>query len=129
MKRLALLMATAALAACGQSQTDEAPAAEASTAAAPIPTSNASPGTYEVTAADGTKTTSVLNDDHTYVDKQGGQETEAGSWTIVGGKTCFTPSEGANAVARCYTDGPIGADGTFTATPDQGDPIKVKKVS
>ena len=86
------------------------------------------PGTYSVTEMDGTKMTSVLAADHTYSNTVHGQKTEAGTWAIVGGKTCFTPSEGEGAVARCYVDGPVGEDHTFTATPDRGDPITVKRI-
>jgi hypothetical protein len=129
MKRFILAIATAALAACNQSEPADAPADEA-TAAQPVaaPASNATPGTYQVTQADGSTRTTVLGTDHSYTDTVGGEVVEKGSWATVGGKTCFTPSEGEGAVAMCYSDSPIGEDGTFTATPDEGDPITVKKV-
>jgi hypothetical protein len=130
MRMLALCLATLALAACDQGETSTEPLA---TAAAdepePQPTSLASPGTYSVTEIDGTKVTSVFAADHTYSNTVHGLKTEAGSWSIVGGRTCLTPSEGADAVARCYTDSAPGRDGTFTATPDVGDPITIKKIA
>lgn len=131
MRMLALGAATAALAACNQSQPAAAPVAQTATEPAPTPqpTSQARPGTYSVTELDGTKMTSVLASDHTYTNTVHGQRTEAGAWAIVGGRTCLTPSEGAGAVPRCYTDSPLDEDGTFTATPDQGDPITVKKIA
>ena len=131
MQKLAFCLALAMLAACHRSEPTAEPVAQA-TAAEPLPppppTSQAAPGTYSVTEIDGTKMTSVLAADHTYSNTVHGQKTEAGTWAIVGGKTCFTPSEGEDAVARCYVDGPVDRDHTFTATPDRGDPITVKRI-
>ncbi|MBO0749106.1 MAG: hypothetical protein J2O44_01565 [Porphyrobacter sp.] len=130
MKKLALYLATATLAACNQSQPDAgADQTAAAAEPAPQPTPQAAPGTYSATEPDGTKMTVVLDADHSYTFTTKGQQTEAGQWAIVGGKTCFTPSEGANAVARCYADGTPDKDGVFTATPDQGDPLTVKKIA
>ena len=130
MKGLVLCLATAALAACGQGEPAAGPAEQAVAAEPePPPTSQAAPGTYSVTQIDGTKMTSVLAADHTYSNTVHGNKIEAGSWSIVGGRTCLTPSEGEGAVARCYTDGAPSRDGTFTATPDVGDPITVKKIA
>lgn len=128
MKNLALCLALAALAACGQSQTASSTTRGVAAAPAPAPTSHAGPGTYSVTEIDGTKMTTVFADDHTYTNTVHGQRTEAGTWAIVGGRTCLTPSQGEGAVARCYTDGPVGRDGTFITTPDHGDPLTVKKI-
>jgi hypothetical protein len=130
MKALLPFVALAALAACNQSQSDAGPVEKAAAAdPAPQPTSQAKAGTFSVTQADGAKVTMVMGADHTYTNTVGGQKIEAGIWSIVGGKTCLTPSEGAGAVARCYIDGPVGEDGTFTATPDQGNPVTVKKIA
>jgi hypothetical protein len=124
---LCLIMA---LAACNQSQPAAAPVKQVNAATpAPQPSSRTKPGTYSVTELDGTKMTSVLAGDHTYTNTVHGQRTEAGAWAIVGGKTCFTPSEGTGAYPRCYVDSPLGEDGTFTATPDRGEPITVKKIA
>ena len=128
MNKLAVGLIAMALAGCGHDQPTQEPVAQAD-AAAPAPASQARPGTYSVTEIDGTKMTSVLAGDHTYTNTVHGVRTEAGQWAIVGGKTCFTPSEGANAYARCYVDSAVGEDGTFTATPDRGDPITVKKIA
>jgi hypothetical protein len=129
-RMLALGLAMAMLAACDQGETAAGPVERAAAAEPePQPTSLASPGTYSVTEIDGTKMTSVFAADHTYSNTVHGNKTEAGSWAIVGGRTCLTPSEGEGAVARCYTDSAPGRDGTFTATPDVGDPITVKKIA
>jgi hypothetical protein len=125
---LAFCLVTAALAACGQSK-PAGPVEVAATEPEPQPTSQASPGTYSVTEIDGTKMTSVLAADHTYTNTVHGRMTEAGSWSIVGGRTCLTPSEGEGAVVRCYTDSTPARDGTFTATPDVGEPITIKKIA
>jgi hypothetical protein len=130
MKRLALALAMAAMAACDQGEPAAGPVEQAAAAQPePQPTSQAVPGTYSVTRIDGTKVTSVLAADHTYSNTVHGERTEAGAWAIVGGQTCLTPSEGEGAVARCYTDSAPGKDGTFIATPDVGDPITVKKIA
>jgi hypothetical protein len=130
MNKRALGLIVALLAACDRGQPAGGPVEQADAASpAPAPTSQARPGTYSVTEIDGTKMTSVLAGDHTYTNTVHGVRTEAGQWAVVGGRTCFTPSEGANAYSRCYVDSPIGKDGTFTATPDRGDPITVKKIA
>lgn len=129
MRMLALCLAMATLGACDQSEPAGAAGQAAAAEPAPQPTSLASPGTYSVTEVDGTKMTSVFAADHTYSNTVHGEKTEAGSWSIVGGRTCLTPSEGEGAVARCYTDSAPGRDGTFTATPDVGDPITIKKIA
>lgn len=130
---------TAALALCACSKQAEAPPAvdnvgEANTAATPAPaaepvTANGStPGTYEVTMKDGKKAKSVLSPDGTYTDLDAdGKETDKGTWAVTGGKTCFDP-EGDKG-PMCYTETATAADGSFTATPDKGDPVTVKKVS
>jgi hypothetical protein len=130
MNKVALCLLALALAACQRAQpaTQQVAHADVATPVAP-PTSQAAAGTYSVTEIDGTKMTTVLAIDHTYTDTVHGRRTEAGAWAIVAGKTCFMPSEGAGAHARCYVDSPIGEDGTFTETPDRGDPITVKKVA
>jgi hypothetical protein len=129
MKKLALSVAIGALAACGQSQPEQPIQQAAAAEPAPVPTGQLVPGIYSVTEIDGTKMTEVLATDHTYTETVHGQKIEAGAWALVGGRTCLTPSEGAGAQARCYTDSPLAADGTFTATPDRGDPMTVRKIA
>lgn len=112
--------------ACNQSE--PAPEPEPTETEAPALTAaNGSPaGTYEVTAADGTLTTSTLNADGTYVDAAAdGSVLAEGTWAVTDGKTCFTPTtEGAEAM--CYTETAPAADGSFTATPDSGEPVTVR---
>ena len=48
-----------------------------------------------------------------------------GSWAVVDGKTCFTPTtEGVEAM--CFTESEPAEDGSFTATPDEGGPVTVR---
>jgi len=135
-----VLLVAAAIAALGgcqkpattSNETNETAAANSAAtspapAAAAIVTANGStPGTFEVTTKDGAKGKAVLMADGTYLDTDPkGKETK-GAWNVTGGKTCFDP-DGAEG-PTCYAETPVGADGSFTATPDKGDPVTVKKV-
>lgn len=122
MKILLPIVALATLAACDQSVPADG---EAKAATAPAgPHSNAAPGTFVMTGSDGSMTTAFLKDDGTYTMWVAGAMTESGKWAIEDNKTCFHPEKGE---ARCTTDGPIGEDGSYTATPDHGAPYKVSK--
>jgi len=135
MKKLLLVaVATAALVGCQKPANQSEANASNTSATTPAPTpaamvtaNGSTPGTYEVTMKDGTKSKAVLNADGTYVDTDPkGKETK-GTWNVTGGKTCFDPE--GNEGPSCYSETPVGADGSFTATPDKGDPVTVKKVS
>ena len=127
---LAAVLSTA-LAACNNAaeESDE-PETAATTEAAPEATATSSAGTYEVTAKDGTKFTSVLNADGTYQDTGAdGAVTEKGTWEDKGEQTCFD-SEGGDDKVVCFTVGEAAADGSMVATPDDGtDPLTIKKTS
>ena len=134
MKRLVLAAALGlGLAACNNTSeeadtADEAPA-EASEAAAPLAAANGSPpGMYEVTAADGTVTRSELKADGTYQDYEAdGSAGLTGNWSVADGKTCFDPE--GDEEAMCYTETAPAEDGSFTATPDEGEPVTVKPIA
>jgi hypothetical protein len=132
MKRLLLLTAASiAIVGCQKAATTsenaDTMAANDANAAAPDSTETAlvtangtTPGTFEVTAKDGTKAQTVLNADGTYVDSDSsGKETARGTWNVTDGKTCFDP-EGDEG-PTCWTETPAGADGSFTATSDKGE--------
>ena len=125
MRRIILaLVPLTVLAACSSEPAEE-PVAEETVAA--VTAANGSPaGAYEATAADGTVTTTTLNADGTYTDVDAEGTTVAeGTWAVTDGKTCFTPTtEGVTPM--CYTESAPAADGTFTATPDEGDPVTVR---
>ena len=125
MRRIILaLVPLTVLAACSSEPAEE-PVAEETVAA--VTAANGSPaGAYEATAADGTVTTTTLNADGTYTDVDAEGTTVAeGTWAVTDGKTCFTPTtEGVTPM--CYTESAPAADGSFTATPDEGDPVTVR---
>ena len=125
MRRITLaLVPLTVLAACSSEPAEE-PVAEETVAA--VTAANGSPaGAYEATAADGTVTTTTLNADGTYTDVDAEGTTVAeGTWAVTDGKTCFTPTtEGVDPM--CYTESTPAADGSFTATPDEGDPVTVR---
>lgn len=132
MKKIVALAALTALCACNQNSAEPAaaPSEAATTAVAAGPTTaNGSPaGAFSVTAKDGTVTTSVLNADGTYTDSDAsGKVTGLGTWAVKDGKTCFTATKGSDS--GCYTESAPGADGSFTATPDKGDPVTVKPIA
>ena len=128
MRKFAIILGPLALAACsGEPAEEEAPAEEVVVEeVAPMTAANGSPaGAYAATAADGTVTISTLNADGTYTDTdEAGTVLAEGTWAVTDGKTCFTPTtEGVTAM--CYTESAPGADGSFTATPDEGEPLTV----
>lgn len=130
MRKILIAMAAApfalplALSACSETP---APAPEPTEEpAAPGSSSNGSPpGTYQVTANDGTISTTTLNADGTYTDNDaGGAVTAEGTFAVVDGKTCFTPTtEGQTPM--CYEESTPGPDGAFTATGDDGTSVMV----
>lgn len=138
MRSLVLIAATVALSACSQGA-DEAPAAsETAQTATASETAEAAPsgtsalaaadaaGTYTVTWADGTTTSTTINADGTYVDTMDGEETSHGTWAVKDGRSCLTPEGGAEL---CWTDSAPAADGSWTATADDGTTVTVTKAS
>jgi hypothetical protein len=122
MKLFAIVLAATALAACSN-KAPEAPPSEAAPA-------EISAGSYDVTQPDGTRMISVLNANGTYIDTVTGAVVENGTWERKDdGSTCFTPAEGSSGKPTCFTPGEPATDGSFTATPDSGDPIKVTKIA
>lgn len=123
MRSIVLLAALAALGACSQAaeESDDTATAEATAAAGTMA------GTYEF-ELDGKKTTSVLMADGMYTDTQDGTVTESGTWTERDGKTCFKPA-GDDATETCFTTTAPDAEGVFTATPDEGEPLTIRKIS
>lgn len=129
MRTIALIAAVAALSACSQGA-DEAPAPTETTDAMATPTAPATmaaadmAGTYDVTNADGTKGTTTINADGTYVDTDADGKESMGTWAQKDGKTCFTPEGGTE---MCWTDGEPAADGSWVATADDGTTVTVMK--
>lgn len=131
MKRLIPIAAAAALAACSQPAEETPAPAETDAAATPVDTVAISQlagpeaaGTYEVTWADGTMTTTTINADGTYVDMMDGEETAHGAWVVKEGKNCLTPEGGAEL---CWTDSAPAEDGSWTATAEDGTTVTVRR--
>ena len=127
MKKLILLAGIAALAACSgkepaaeETAAAEAPAAEVATA----PGVTATPGSYDVTGPDGTKTVDTLMADGSYVTRdEKDKVVDKGAWTSKDGKTCFTPE---GKTETCYSETAHAADGSFSATGPDGKVTQVK---
>lgn len=125
MRKIALLMGPLALVACSSEPAEEeAPAEEVVVEeVAPTVANGSATGAFTVTAADGTVTTSTINEDWTYADTAAdGSVLASGTWAVVDGKTCFTPTDGE---AECWTESAPGDDGSFTATSDTGAVVTV----
>ncbi len=118
MKKLILLAAVAALAACNQ-KAEETPMATDTAMADATPMADASvtPGTYDVKSSDGKMGTTTINADGTYVDTDDKGKEMKGMYARKDGKDCFTPEGGAE---ECWSVTPPAADGSFTATAADG---------
>ena len=126
MKKLVLIAAIAALSACSQKaeESKETAAAPAGTAAPAVPAdSGTAPGTYDVKMADGTMATSTINADGTYADTDAKGKVVKGQFAHHDGKDCFDP-DGAEP-GMCWSTSKPGADGSFTATADDGTVVTV----
>lgn len=128
MKKLIAVGLFGLLAACGEKPAEPPAVVETpAVVAAPVAVANGTPpGVFDVTSADGSTMVATINGDGTYVDNASdGSVIEEGTWAVADGKTCFSPTtEGAKPM--CWTETAPGADGSFTATPDEGDPVTVK---
>ncbi len=130
MKKIILLAALAALSACSQKTEEKAEpaAAPAETAAPPAAAgpavaSTTAPGTYDVKMADGTMATTVINADGTYVDTDAKGKQVKGQYATHDGKDCFDPE--GDEMGMCWAVSKPGADGSFTATADDGTVVTV----
>ena len=128
MKRLAIIVPLALLAACDARDDDAAPEAAATDtmpveAAATPAAGGGTPGVYDVTLADGTKRVGTLNADGTYQRTEGDKVVDKGTWVARGNQTCFDPE--GDAPETCNTRGPAAADGSFESTDPEGAVAKV----
>ena len=102
--------------------------ASAATAAAGTRTTPPAAGTYDVTDKDSKAMGSVeIRADGGYTRTPTEGLAESGIVKMVDGKTCFDPS--GDAGPTCYTDSLPAADGSFTATMDDGTVLTVKPQS
>jgi len=126
MKKIVLLAALSMLAACSQKteekkETPAEPVAE--TAPAPAADSGTAPGTYDVKMADGTMGTTTINADGTYVDTDAKGKQVKGLFAAHDGKDCFDPE--GDEMGMCWAVSKPAADGSFTATADDGTVVTV----
>ena len=126
MKKIVLLAALSMLAACSQKTEEKKEvAAEPAAKAAPAPASDSGtqPGTYDVKMADGSMATTTINADGTYVDTDPKGKQIKGLYATHDGKDCFDPE--GDAMGMCWAVTKPGADGSFTATADDGTVVTV----
>ena len=125
MKKLIAIAGFAALAACSQG---EAPAEQETVAATEeAPAEDSMAGTYDVTASDGSVSTTTIDADGNYVTTSAdGTETERGTMVQTNGQSCFNSAEEGSA-PDCWTDGEPAADGSWVATSDAGETVTVMK--
>lgn len=126
MKKIVLLAALSMLAACSQKteekkETPAEPVAEATPA--PAADSGTAPGTYDVKMADGTMGTTTINADGTYVDTDAKGKQVKGLFATHDGKDCFDPE--GDEMGMCWAVSKPAADGSFTATADDGTVVTV----
>ncbi|MBN8846394.1 MAG: hypothetical protein J0H88_24440 [Sphingomonadales bacterium] len=126
MKKIVLIAALSMLAACSQKTEEKkevAPEPAATAAPAPAADSGTQPGTYDVKMADGTVTTTTINADGTYVDTDAKGKQVKGLYATHDGKDCFDPE--GDEMGMCWAVSKPGADGSFTATADDGTVVTV----
>ena len=135
MRNTILLAATAAaaltLSAC-DGATDETATAEPEAAAVEAPAAPAqaqamaadgmpTPGTYQVTLANGDVWTETVNADGTYTSAGPNGETETGTWTQESPARYCTTAEGETE-PTCYTE-EMSAEGVWTSTEDGSEDV------
>ena len=126
MKKLVLLAALTALSACSQKteKSKDTAAAPADTAAlAPAAAAGTAPGSYDVKMADGTTASTTINADGTYVDTDAKGKQVKGLFATHDGKDCFDPE--GDEMGMCWAVSKPAADGSFTATADDGTVVTV----
>lgn len=135
MKKVLLVAALAALAACAKQ--DAAPVADATEQAATTPAASvgqslaadgkASTGTFQITTADGKLITEEVKADGTYVETQDGKVIETGRWEQKAPDTyCYT-KDGAGAKQVCSTE-KVDEKGLWTSVNPEGKTVTVVRV-
>ncbi|MEO5588805.1 MAG: hypothetical protein ABIS03_04395 [Gemmatimonadaceae bacterium] len=130
MKQLVLIAAVVAMSACSpkadnaSSPVDTATAVASSMAAAPEGWTGFEPATYDVTGPDGTKVMYVIKDDGTFSMTDPAGKVTTGSIVMKDGKGCVTPTGGTT---MCWKNDAPGADGSWSATADDGAKATVMK--
>ena len=127
MKKIILITALAALAACSKQAdapvavvTEAATAGPDAAAAAPMAADGKpSAGTYKITTSEGKVFTEVDNPDGTYTSSQDGKVVETGKWVQKSpGQFCYTKEE-PNPKERCGTE-KVDEKGVWTSVNSEG---------
>jgi hypothetical protein len=126
MRKFFLAASFAALAACTQ-QADKAAEADAPAAevAAPAATDDSAPptGDYAIKNADGSMATTRLNADGTFESTAADGTKVTGKYVRKDGKDCF--DDDGDQAEVCWTAAEPAADGTFTSTSSTGETVTV----
>jgi hypothetical protein len=87
-------------------------------------------GVYEVRLPNGVVRVSSMRSDGSFSDTMDGKEVDTGYWSVVDGKVCFDHRGPDGSVKRsaCYRASTPAADGTFTATPEAGPTVTLKRI-
>ena len=120
MRKMLIIAAFGALAACGSNEAEE-PVDTVDTTVAETDTASASQmaGTYEMTMDDGTVVRQNVNADGTYVDTDiDGNELERGTWRQQGDQLCY--DDAGPDPEECWSGGTPAEDGSFEATSADG---------
>lgn len=137
MKKIVLVAALAALAACSKQEaapTDAATETAATEAAAPTPAvttvaadGKPSTGTFKITSADGKTFTEEVKADGTTTTTQDGKVVETGKWEQKAPETyCFTKDE-KDAKQECSTE-KVDEKGVWTSVNPKGKVVTVERV-
>ncbi|WP_340588528.1 hypothetical protein [Erythrobacter alti] len=128
MQRSAIVSAVLVLTACSAGEPEVAEPEEV--AVSDFVTANGSPpGVYEFTGGDGSSSIITINADGTFsqMTPEGTHGAE-GFLEVMDGRTCAR-LETRGAEPLCYTETAPAADGSFTTTPDGGEPIAVRPLT
>jgi len=130
MRKLLLLSACAALAACGGTASDAPAEAVAEEEAAPATTAadgGASHGTFVITRANGDTITEVLSEDGTFTATNGAGEVTTGTWEQKSPNE-FCSKDDDEDEMTCFAE-EVNAEGVWTSTdPDDGEVSTVERV-
>jgi hypothetical protein len=127
MRKLFLIAACAALAACAQEAEQPAPKASDAVSMPMIPTLASFAGTYDYTLADGTTGITTMMPDGTFTDVMAGEAVK-GSWSVTDAKVCIDPAgDEADQQIACYTISEPDAEGAQTAIADSGTVTRIKR--
>lgn len=87
-------------------------------------------GVYEVHLSNGVVRISHMKPDGSFADTLDGKEVDTGYWSVADGKVCFDHRGPDGSVKRsgCYRPSAPAADGTFTATPEAGPTVTLKRI-